>query len=198
MAKEQHIVAGGHRLFGLWLGQHPNTSLIINRFLQESNPKIIIEIGTASGGLSVLLQIYAILNNIKFVTYDICNNSASNPLFNILKIDYRIKDALQEDSANEIGSLMQSASPSVLFCDNGNKIKEFNTFIPFMKPGDFILAHDYAPTLEYLAKYMLNRIWDCVEITDKDVSKVSSMHGLEHFMQKELLSVAWLCKKKTK
>ena len=47
------------------------------------------------------------------------------------------------ENADEIIVLIQKPGITVLFCDGGNKVREFKTFAPHLKKGDIIAVHDW-------------------------------------------------------
>ncbi|MDD5649604.1 MAG: CmcI family methyltransferase [Candidatus Nanoarchaeia archaeon] len=178
---------------GFNLAQNENIPKVLNEFLLAVKPKTIIEIGTYYGGLSILFQMYAIAYDCQFVTFDIKKLTENNKLFVRLNIDHRIADVFE--SIDVIQNLIKNEGTSVVFCDGGNKIKEFSIFSKFLKPGDYILAHDYAKDMEYFENVMIGKIWNWIEITDKDIDATC----LENNLKKDFLdfeNVAITCRKK--
>jgi hypothetical protein len=43
---------------------------------------------------------------------------------------------------------------------------------------------------------MKDKIWNWMEIEDKDIKDISEKHSLAPYNQEEMLSVAWNCRKK--
>ena len=43
----------------------------------------------------------------------------------------------------EIGKIISQPGQTIVFCDNGNKPREFNVFSQFLKVGDIIVVHDW-------------------------------------------------------
>jgi len=63
--------------------------------------------------------------------------------------------------------IMNKPGPAFIYCDGGNKPKEFNLYAPILRVGDYIAAHD----------------WDYggyrrAEIRPKDVAKPVAQHNL--------------------
>jgi hypothetical protein len=49
-----------------------------------------------------------------------------------------------KDQKDRVISLLTGPSrPVILFCDDGDKPKEFRTFVPYLKPGSLIAVHDF-------------------------------------------------------
>ena len=56
--------------------------------------------------------------------------------------------------------------PLILFCDNGNKKREFREFVPFLKSGDFVVVHDWGS--EFLQKDVIYWVNDLLgDVCDK-------------------------------
>jgi hypothetical protein len=137
--------------YGYFLGikQHHNYWLykIIEDILNENKQiKGIIEIGTAEGALSMLLGLECYVREFKpLLTYDI-EKKKEPKLFKLLGIKSIIRDCFNEKSIQEIKEYADS--PILLICDGGNKAKEFNTFIPYLKSGSIIAVHDWNSRLK--------------------------------------------------
>ena len=57
-------------------------------------------------------------------------------------INYFHQDAFSEDTKSHIESNIKEFK-TFIFCDGGDKVKEFNTYAPLLKPGDCIAVHDW-------------------------------------------------------
>ena len=182
--------------FGTDMSQVENAPIVLNRFLNIVKPETIIEIGTFKGGLSVLFSLYTIANNKRFVTYDIKDHIVNKEVFLKLSIDLRISDVFKESVISEITSLIRSAGVTVLFCDGGNKIREFNLFGKVLKQGDYILAHDYAKDKQFFNSQIKENVWNWCEITDSDVQQTCVENNLEKdFLDLELAAITCRVKK---
>ena len=181
--------------FGMEMSQAENMPLVLNRFLSKYKPQTIIEIGTFKGGLSALFQSYSLSFNKTFVTYDIKDHISNQDLHNSLKTNKKISDVFNLETQNEIKHLIQQEGVTVIFCDGGNKIKEFNIFSKYLKKGDFILAHDYSKTIEFFNEKIKNKVWDWCEITDLDIQDACIENSLEKVFE-EFDYVATTCRVK--
>jgi hypothetical protein len=121
---------------------------------------------------------YSLIFKKTFITYDI-KNYVDNDLVNSLKINRRISDVFNAETENEIKELICQNGVTVIFCDGGNKIREFNLFSKYLKSGDYILAHDYAQNKEYFEQQIKGKIWDWCEITDQDIQNACEENNLE-------------------
>lgn len=152
------------------------------------NPvKTIIEIGTDFGGLTNLLADLEISNHAIIHTFDI---NPTRFISHNNKIIFHNEDVFSIES--KIAELIQSDGTTLLLCDGGNKKEEFKIFHQYLKHGDIIMAHDYAPTVEEFNKNYKNKIWSWHEFEDS----FANFDGLEPFMQDLFKQYAWCIRRK--
>lgn len=164
-------------------------------------PARIIEIGTCRGGLSIFLKEVA-PQRFDLITYDINPyNSAYGPmphpeLFALYSIDFRLKDCFS--ATDEIATLIQKPGTTILLCDGGDKIKEFNTFAPYLKPGDIIMVHDYGDSVESFKRELHNLHWkeEWLSCTGKDIEESCKENRLVPYMQDLFKSSVWGIRRK--
>jgi cephalosporin hydroxylase len=187
--------------------QHGDIQNKLKDLFSQKIPSQILEIGTAAGGLSLMIRDTldeAGLTNSQFRTYDVFDSNRPE-LKSIIeagaKVDLRIKNVfnhaysdLQDDCIEEIQSFIQQEGTTIVMCDGGSKKNEFNILARFLKSGDIIMAHDYSPTLEYFEEHINNKIWNWLEIQDSDIQESVSKYNLEPFMQEDFQQVVWVCK----
>jgi glycosyltransferase involved in cell wall biosynthesis/cephalosporin hydroxylase len=189
---------------GLTIMQHQNIVYPFTELLKNFKPVRIIEIGTAYGGLTLflkdLLEVLGI--KCKIITYDIYNSVALKDRVassvqvitkNLFSADY---NSLVE--VDEIRTLIQSEGPTLLLCDGGNKINEFNLLSNLLKEGDIIMAHDYAASSEVFNAEILGKIWYWMEIQYSDIKDSIFRNNLSPHMYDAFQKVAWVCMKKDK
>jgi len=80
----------------------------------------------------------------------------------------------------QIGKIIQKEGRTIIFCDNGDKPKEFNTFVPYMKKGDVIAVHDWGTEI------FIEDVRDgCREYNlEETLGKYSDEEGATRFFQK--------------
>ncbi len=187
--------------------QHINVESSIRKLIQTVKPNTILEIGTASGGLSLMIR--DILNelglyNSNLITYDVNNPEyLYGHLNNEIKIDIRVKNIFNHPYSDivdkeEIEEIFNTDGPIIVFCDGGSKKNEFNILSKYLRPGDVILAHDYAKNEEFLLENLHGKIWDWLEITDNDIQDCVKRENLVSYLQDEFTNVVWVCKMKEK
>lgn len=129
-------------LFGRHVNQHPLFISIFDMIFEKFEFSRIIELGTFKGNLSVYFLLWAIQRNADFITYDVVDYEDSLLKRHLNFEDYfRKRDILF--SLDEIAEECKEDGRTFLFCDNGNKIIEFNALSDKIKEGDIIAAHDW-------------------------------------------------------
>jgi len=191
-------------LHGLISQQHRNFIPVFEKFFAKVKPANIVEIGTGQGGTSMALNnVLKDLNyQYSYTTYDVNNlgqyqqlreNGINVRVCNLFNNDYK---ALRESNFEEIKNNIQKVGTTVLMCDGGNKINEVNLLADLLKPGDFIMAHDYSETNEYFKTHITPKEWLWCEITFADVKEALDRNKCEPYMQDEFQSVVWMCRRK--
>lgn len=196
------MVEGGFAYGYLFMSQHKDTPLVFEQFLSLVRPERILEIGTFHGGLTLLLRDILDkinLENSTIRTYDINEQNFLKPLVknrnvnvftkNLFNADY--SGWADEECKKEIEYYLKQGGVSLVLCDGGCKKCEFNLISGILKKNDIIMAHDYAPNIEYFQKYLENQIWNWLEITDADIAKCTDLYNLYPYCQDLMQQVAW-------
>lgn len=204
--------------FGLWMNQNQNALVLYDTIFKSfiaqedmmkehvpvscgehfnipeltGNNKIgrIIEIGSLFGGLTVLFKIFSMCYGCDFIAYDICGSPYDEEM-DQLNIGLRKTDVFEDE--DKLGKEIASEGATILLCDGGNKIKEFNMFSKYLKSGDIILAHDYAPDHKYFAENIKGKLWNWCEITYGDIQQSVEEHNLKPFLHELGLISATAC-----
>lgn len=182
--------------------QHENFYSVFEKFLEKVKPARILEIGTAGGGtifaIHDIIQKLGISSSIR--TYDIYDRDVYHKLIDS-GIDLRVENIFTEDytlkTDNDVISYIQNPGVTVVLCDGGSKISEFNQISDHLKIGDYILAHDYSESHEYFEKNINKKVWNWCEITEESIKHCSDTNNLVRYMSEEFQSIVWVCKKKT-
>lgn len=115
--------------------------------LEEAGPlRMIVELGTGTGGFSTFLLLQCMARGMGFTTVD----------QNQMMPENRVAQALELYLHRMVGDLWGSAGamledllgrptvhPLLLFCDNGDKPRELRTFSGLLQPGDVLAVHDW-------------------------------------------------------
>ncbi len=188
-----------HYKMGYNISQNVNIDGVLlqlrERLKEEKNlPVNIIELGTYRGGLAFLIK--DTFPEAEVVTFDPAPDCDMEQLAIDAKITTKRENIFEESITNQIKDTIQSKGLTIVFSDNGDKPAEFRLFSAFLKPGDIILSHDYAPNEAYFNANMRDKIWDWFQISDSDINDACVAHDLEDFMQEEFITAAWVCKRK--
>jgi cephalosporin hydroxylase len=196
----------GHFIYeNLIISQHESIGSVFDKLIKQIKPKRILEIGTADGGLTLMLKDLLNdngLNNSIIRTYDILEQTnLKNKNVDGIEIitkspfNYPYSDLEYPD---EIKEFVQSEGTTLVLCDGGFKINEFILISQFLKVGDVIMAHDYVHDSDVFKKEIENKIWNWHEIQYSDISNACEINNLESYMLDEFKQVVWVCKMKTK
>ena len=178
--------------------QNPHAYKVFYDFLEAVKPTRILEIGTAMGGFTMFLRLCC--NDLDLTTviksYDIHGRQGYDYL-QTQNIEINVENIFNDDYTEvkqEVIDFIQEEGPTVILCDGGNKIAEFNILSKFLKQDDFILAHDYASSKEYFETFINGIYWNWLEIQDSDIQQAVDSNNLESFMQDEFDKAVWVCK----
>jgi len=177
----------------------------INNFkniIDEIKPKRIIEIGTGFGNTTLLISDILHELNLKetiIKTFDVREKGNSENLKQVDNIivyignifNYRAKILTKP---NEITEFLSKEDVNLILCDGGLKKVEFEILSQYMKKGDIIMAHDYAPNKEIFEKDYKDKIWNHMEITDKDIEKSVEKYNLKSYRMDIIKETAWVAK----
>lgn len=181
------MINGLYEYEGYILQQNPKAIELIPKFIEESKPSRILEIGTSFGGLTYLLKKHI---DVPIISVDI--DLKDERIFtNSTFYNQDIFDNIF--LVNVIIPFIKQEGRTIVFCDGGNKIKEFNYFSTQIKENDLILAHDYFTNKE---EFQISRDWDWCEITEDDITLSSEKNNLS-VEYDYLKKIQWVCKRKT-
>lgn len=130
-------------LFGIPISQTWADLMLWERFLNAAQPAHLIELGTGRGGLSLYLALQCANRGIRFATVDTFNwTEMAGPLFALANIRYVQGDIFESGKAL-VEEALRIGGAVTVFCDGGDKPREFREFAPLLRPGDYIAAHDW-------------------------------------------------------
>lgn len=173
---------------------------VFYNFISEVKPKRILEIGTALGGFTTFLKICCDELNLdtNIRSYDV----HSNPWYKDIiarGVDIRIENIFSEgfkEMDNEVIDYINGDGVTIVLCDGGWKVGEFNLISKYIKLGDFILAHDYAENREIFETKINGKIWNWFEISDLDINQTTVENKLNIYKKDIFENVAWTCRQK--
>jgi hypothetical protein len=185
---------------GMASQQNHNVYEVFYNFLNEIKPKRILEIGTALGGFTQFLKKVSDESQlgINIVSYDIYEMSWYKDMIQN-GIDVRVEnvfDSNYQSVKQEVIDFIQQDGVTLVLCDGGNKVGEFNILSNYIKQNDFIMAHDYIDTRENFNQNYYEKIWNWHEISEGDISNACERNNLKSFNKEMFDSVVWVCKVK--
>jgi len=161
-------------------------------YLMELHPPArIVELGSGNGGFTTVLGIHAWRIGAKVYSFErhLAPDARWKSLAEFLGIEFFMGDLFGMVPA--IKQIIQFDGPTILLCDNGNKIREFHLFAPYLKSGDIIAAHDHLCVGEGGFEW-----WPWREITPADIAGTVSTCDLRPFMQEHFDMTGWLVYKR--
>ena len=181
-------------------------TLIKEKFLKlltELKPVKIIEIGTSSGGLTLLLRDILDGNGLektRLISYDVNEPSHLRHYVNKgSKIELKIENIFNNqydklENGQEVIDIITSKGTTLILCDGGSKKNEFRLLSDYLKVGDVIMAHDYSPNETYFQEHINNKVWNWLEIQDNDINESCEKNNLLPYMEDDFRQVVWVCK----
>ena len=194
----------GYFVYGdLTIMQHTSVKEKFIKLITSIKPAKILEIGTSSGGLTLMLRDILDTNGLestRLISYDI-----NDPVYlrrhvdNGRNIELKVENVFNHqydklENGNEIIDIITSDGTTLVLCDGGSKKNEFRILSDYLKIGDVIMAHDYAPNQTYFQEHINNKIWNWMEIQDSDIDDSCQRNNLTPFMEQDFRDIVWACK----
>lgn len=183
---------------GMASQQNHHVYEVFYNFLNEIKPKRILEIGTALGGFTQFLKKVSdeLQLDIDILSYDIYEMNWYKNMIE-LGIDVRVEnvfDSNYQSVKQEVINFIQQDGVTIVLCDGGNKVGEFNILSNYIKQNDFIMAHDYIDTRENFNQNYYKKIWNWHEISEGDITNSCERNNLKSYNKETFDSVIWVCK----
>ncbi len=178
--------------------QSHNAYQVFYDFLNEVKPKRILEIGTALGGFTKFLKIVSNECNldINVRSYDIITLNWYDEIRDF-GVDLRVENIFNSDYSKVNDDVIQYINEdglTIILCDGGWKIGEFNLLSNYMKVGDIIMAHDYAKNENFFNTVMKDKLWNWFEISENHIIDSCLKNNLIDYNEDVFSKVAWACK----
>lgn len=165
----------------------------------------VIEIGTAQGGTTLITRDALDESGNEdclLVSYDPGTTKRFFKRYvdegRVTKLEENLftKGYTELNPNSSVKKYLSKTGKNLILCDGGCKFREFNTLSPLLKSGDFIMAHDYAKSVEYFNSHIKNKIWNWHEIDFSKIKKAFEDNNLEFFMEEDFDKHVWLCARK--
>jgi len=187
--------------FSLTMQQRPEISDAFEKLLTKIKPKQIIEIGTAGGGttLSIRETLDEIgLGDTIIKSFEVKEHKWFSEMrkrnIEIIIENIFSKSYKEIEKPEMVESFIKREGTTLILCDGGSKINEFNILSKYLKSGDIIMAHDYVDTKENFLKNYKNKIWNWREIGDEHIKNTCEKYNLKSYMKETFDKVVWVCK----
>jgi len=110
----------------------------------------MVELGTGTGGMSTVFILHSISRGFTFFTFDRWvwyKHMEPTPLTELVNLAgyFHHVNLFSDEGQRAVLEILDQPDlhPLVLFCDNGNKRKEFEIYVPHLCPGDYAAVHDW-------------------------------------------------------
>ncbi len=135
-------------LFGEKIRQSWADLFFINRILSKYEFKNVIELGTGHGMLTVFIAMHC---NCPLYSIEIGGEPRNKP-YKVAKGNYTINfirgDCFDNKITKPLSEIIKRGR-TLIYCDNGNKKLELQTYAPFMIKDDVIMVHDKHKEVEW-------------------------------------------------
>lgn len=175
---------------GVRAEQNPHIFEFLNELSLLTDAKKIFELGFRNGGFTSILNDHKISKWARIYAYDI---EKPKKELDLHKVTWYYGDIFKQ--IDRIGSaIADPLGQSIVFCDGGDKNLEFQLLAPYLKKGDIILTHDYAPNKIEFENDYLNKRWDWFESWDGEQTKTILEQGLVPFCNELANNAVWSCR----
>jgi cephalosporin hydroxylase len=178
--------------------QTHNVYEVFHNFLQEVKPARILEIGTAAGGFTMFLSLTTeeLGLQTKILSYDIHTPPWGYDELRSRGVEVNVKNVFigepWESVEQYVIDFIKQEGTTVVLCDGGWKIGEFRVLSKYLKPGDFILAHDYAENKEVFQEHIYKKIWNWMEVKYTDIQEYMETNRIVRYKAEEFQRCAWV------
>ena len=199
-------VTGGFWYKGVRAAQNENIFTPFREMIADIKPARILEMGTDRCGLCLIVRDLLDEAGMSDAGVMACDFNPDTteifyrdvfPMEQGKRIEYHQLNFWVDGKLNPvIVEYIQRPGPTILLCDGGDKPREFNAAAHFLKPGDIIMAHDYAPDQSYFQQYVNGKIWNWHETWDAQIQGAYTACNLKPYMAQSFRDVVWACARK--
>lgn len=136
---ERFTTVGGVSFGGIPAAQVWVDFILWEALLNDKRFEAIYELGTWEGGFAWWLDAQARAREMQFFTFDSIKPQRLVPRF--ARMDVFIE-------ADYLLATMRQNEPLILFCDNGNKPRELQTFATQLSPESLTVVHDWGTEVQ--------------------------------------------------
>jgi len=162
-AEIDQLYGGVNTFTGIPMQQTWTAIYALNRFIQNEPDLVrIVDLGSGYGGLTLFFGMCMKNRGGKVLSMDLIS-----PHFNpvgLVPVTFRRIDIFTPEAIALVKKFLRNGGQNLIFCDDGHKPDELNTYGKLLKPLDFIMVHDFRS-----------------EITEKEVLTAMKKLGLEFY-----------------
>ena len=120
----------------------------VQRIVRDFQPKLIIELGTSWGGFTLVLHESS--PKAELHSYDKPNPRRTVERSDLFtdQVHFHNEDLLEKPLITLV-KLCRDPRKKLLYCDNGNKIKEVQYYAKHLRSGDMLGVHDWDREIAY-------------------------------------------------
>ncbi|KKN02883.1 hypothetical protein LCGC14_1113240 [marine sediment metagenome] len=161
--------------FGILVGHTWAEVGLILDTINKYEVQRFVEIGIHMGGLAAMMVAHSQYNpDFHYLGVEINGMLISSKVKEMVdktaRCDYLISDALGERAIVRVHQFInRGPGPALIYCDGGDKAREFEQYVRHLREGDLIAAHDFD-----FGGYAR------AEISIEDVLRVMEEHNLEN------------------
>jgi cephalosporin hydroxylase len=129
------------RLFGIPIAQRWDQLAVLFEDIETYKVNVVVEIGLFCGGLADLFLIRQQLVpdfhyfGVEFDPSFLAPRLRGRP-------EIMIRDAFDSNTVSMVQSKIAQYKTALIYCDDGNKPKEMNTYALILRVGDLLMVHD--------------------------------------------------------
>lgn len=114
----------------------------IFQIIEDYGIEFVVELGTFQGGLTLLLEAKRRFNKkFDYISVEVDRNLI-HPLTQKFCPSIYLGDCFHEGVVDHIKEQFEGKR-TLIYCDNGNKVKEMKLYSQVLNFGDIIMCHDY-------------------------------------------------------
>ena len=166
----------------------------IGKLVEDFNPELVLELGYSWGGMTKLFEDYTSKKTqIKAYNWK-CGREANKSNFSS-RVEF-IKADLLKEPLKGLVNFCKDKRKKLLYCDNGNKIKEVYMYGQHLNVGDMIGAHDYPKEIYHDWDMLIGKtkLRDTREDVDNMNKVLADFEPVEHdlFLEKGFSDRFWI------
>lgn len=166
----------------------------IGKIVHDFDPDLVLELGFSWGGMTKVFEDYT-RKGVQIHAYNKkCGRQPDNSLFG-KRVEFHWCDLLTVPY-EPLVELCKDKRKKLLYCDNGNKIKEVFMYGQHLNVGDMIAAHDYPKEIYHDWDLLIGKtkLRDTRQDVDNMNSVLKDFEPVEHdlFLEKGFSDRFWI------